>query len=112
MGRKPFSMPLADKRNRPVSSVARPVDIYIAQTVCRTDTDDVRRKTSFDQKMRRLLRDKGQTSSLALDGSLPERSETTIELQQLLESLTKDWRQPTSVLHENDLQRKIIEVGR
>jgi SNF2 family DNA or RNA helicase len=86
----------------------RPVDVFVAQTVCREDTDDFRMGASLDQKMRALLRDKGQASSLALDGVLPERCETTINIQALLDYLAKHWQKPTDTPDEEDLRRCLL----
>jgi hypothetical protein len=87
----------------------RPVDIYIAQSVIRDDTDDFRLGASLDQKMRRLIRDKGESSALALDGTLPERDEITINLQDFLADLAKSWKEPLDTLDEADFERPLQE---
>jgi hypothetical protein len=88
-----------------------PVDIYVAQTVCRENTDDFRAGASLDQKMRRLVRDKGDTSSLALDGILPERDEVTVNLQDFLTDLAHSWRNPANLHDEADLQARLYRVA-
>jgi SNF2 family DNA or RNA helicase len=85
-----------------------PVDIYVAQVVCSETTDDFRAGASLDQKMRRLIRDKGESSSLALDGELAERNEDSLDIQKFLEELSKQWREPLNTLDEADLQRSLL----
>ena len=89
-----------------------PVDVYIAQTVCREDTDDFRAGASLDQKMRKLLQDKGECSSLALDGVLAEKDEVHVNLQDFLEGLAKTWKTPLNVLDESALHHTIVEISR
>jgi len=86
-----------------------PVDVYIAQTVCRENTDDFRMGASLDQKMRRLIRDKGECSALALDGALPEREEVTVNIQDFLDELARQWKEPIDTLDETDLERSLLQ---
>ena len=85
-----------------------PVDVYVAQVVCSETTDDFRAGASLDQKMRHLIRDKGESSSLALDGELAEHNETSLDIQQFLEELSKQWKEPLNTLDEADLQRSLL----
>ena len=90
----------------------RPVDIYIAQVVCREDTDDFRQGASLDQKMRCLVLDKGESSSLALDGIVPEREEVRIDLQEFLRELTENWKTPVNVLDEENLRKELKAIAK
>jgi hypothetical protein len=80
-----------------------PVDVYIAQVVCREDTDDFHMGASLDQKMRRLLRDKAQSAGLALDGAIPDIDEITIGQQQFLDALRHEWQTPEGLVDESAL---------
>jgi hypothetical protein len=60
--------------------------------------------------MRRLIRDKGESSALALDGTLPERDEITINLQDFLADLAKSWKERLDTLDETDLERSLQSV--
>jgi hypothetical protein len=86
-----------------------PVDVFVAQTVCNEASNDFRNGASLDQKMRQLLKDKGESSSLALDGKLPEREEEQIGVQEFLEELAKDWSEPFDTLDEEALRLSLME---
>jgi len=88
-----------------------PVDVFIAQVVCNERTNDFRHGASLDQKMTDLIKQKGETESLALDGQAPEIDENQIDIGKFLKEVADAWRAPADVLDEQALERALLQAA-